>query len=117
MIDLKVYLPPLYDREDWSYNRAEVEHINSAISLVDWENIFLPLHISEQAKVFKETLLNIFSNFIPRKTIKCKFKEAPWMSKETKTSIRKKNRLYKKYVSNGFNADEMTSLNNPTLNH
>ena len=26
-IDLKVYLPPTYDREVWSYNQAEVEHI------------------------------------------------------------------------------------------
>ena len=95
-IDLKVYLPPPYDREVRSYNRAEMEHINRAIALVDWENMFLPLDVSEQAKLFNETLLNIFSNFIPRKTIKCKFKESPWMSKEIKTSMREKNRLLQK---------------------
>ena len=99
----------------WSYNRAEVEHINHAISLVDWQNMFLPLDASEQAKLFNETLLNIFSNFIPRKTIKCKFKEPPWMSKEIKTSMRKKNRLYKKYVSNGCNADDIICLNNQSI--
>ena len=114
-IDLNVFLPPHYDREVWSYNRAEVEHINRAISLVDRQNMFLPLDASEQAKLFNETLLNIFSNFIPRKTIKCKFKEPPWMSKEIKTSMRKKNRLYKKYVSNGCNADDMICLNNQSI--
>ena len=33
------------------------------------------------------------------------------MSKEIKTSMRKKNRLYKKYISNGCNADDMICLN------
>ena len=92
-----------------------MEHINYAISLVDWENMFLPLDASEQAKLFNETLFNIFSNFIPRKTIKCKFKEHTWMSKEIKTSMRKKNRLYKKYASNGCNADDMICLNNQSI--
>ena len=41
--------------------------------------------------------------------------EPPWMSKEIKTSMRKKNRLYKKYVSNGCNADDMKSLNNQSI--
>ena len=77
--------------------------------------MFLPLDEIEQAKLFNETLLNIFSKFIPRKTIKCKFKEPPWMSKEIKTSMRKKSRLYKRYVSNGCNADDMTSLNNQSI--
>ena len=34
------------------------------------------------------------------------------MSKEKKTSMRKKNRLYKKYVYNGCNADDIICLNN-----
>ena len=78
----------------------------------------MPLDVSAQAKLFNETLLNIFSNFIHHKAIKWKFKEPPWMSKEIKTSMRKKNRLYKKYVSNGCNrcnADDVTSLNNQSI--
>ena len=45
----------------------------------------------------------------------CKFKEPPCMSREIKTSMRKKNRLYKKYVSNGCNADDMICLNNQSI--
>ena len=81
------------------------------ISLVNWKNMFLPLDVTGEAKLF----LNIFSNFIHRKTIKSKFKEPPWMSKEIKTSMRKKNRLYKQYVSNWFDADDMTSLKNQSI--
>ena len=91
-----------------------MEHINRAICLVDWENMFLPLDVNEQAKIFNETL-NIFNNFVPRKTIKCKFKEPPWMSKEIKTNMRKKNRFYKKYAYNGCISDDMTPLNNQSI--
>ena len=111
-IDLKVYLPPPYDREVWSYDRAEVEQINRAITLFDWENILSPLETNEQVKLFNETLLNIFRNFIPHKLIKCSYKDPPWITKEIKTSLRKKNRLYKKYISNGCNTDDLASLNN-----
>ena len=111
-IDMKVYLPPPYDREVWSYDRAEEEFINRAISLFDWESALSPLDTNEQVKLFNETLLNIFRNFIPHKLIKCSYKDPPWISREIKTCLRKKNRLYKKYISNGFIADDLTSLNN-----
>ena len=39
-IDLNFYLPPPYEREVWSYDRAEIELINRAISSFDWENAF-----------------------------------------------------------------------------
>ena len=95
MVRLKIisFLSIIYSKNKVIENKFSVyiylflEHINRAISLVDWENMFLPLDASEQAKLFNETLLNIFSNFIPRKTIKCKFKEPPWMSKEIKTTL------------------------------
>ena len=103
-IDLKVFLPPPYDREVWSYNQAEVEHINRAISLVDLENMFLPLDASEQAKLFNEILLNIFSNFIPRKTIKFKFNEPPLFV----------NNSFEKKIKNHF-ANQCTVLNNDSV--
>ena len=111
-IDMKVYLPPPYDREVWSYDRAEEEFINRAISLFDWESELSPLDTNEQVKLFNETLLNIFRNFIPHKLRKCSYKDPPWISREIKTCLRKKNRLYKKYISNGCIADDLTSLNN-----
>ena len=109
---MKVYLPPPYDREVWSYDRAEEEFINRAISLFDWESALSPLDTNKQVKLFNETLLNILRNFIPHKLIKCSYKDPPWISREIKTCLRKKNRLYKKYISNGCIADDITSLNN-----
>ena len=89
-IDLKFYLPPSYEREVWCYNQAKVEQINRAISLFDWHGALSPLDVNEQVELFNETLLNIFRNFIPNKIIKQSSKDPPWISKEIKTSLRKK---------------------------
>ena len=110
--DLKVYLPPPYKREVWTYDKAEVELIRRAITSFDWVNSFFNLGTSEQVDLFNTTLLNIFRNFIPHKYITCRYKVPPWITNEIKTALRKKNRLYKKYIKNGRNIEDLNTLNN-----
>ena len=109
-IDLRFYLPPPYERQVWFYDRAETELINRAISNFDWEHAFSPLDPNEQVELLNLTLLNIFRNFIPHKMIKSNSKDAPWISNEIKTSLRKKARLYKKYLSNGSKEEDFNNL-------
>ena len=111
-IDLKFYLPPPYEREVWCYDRARIDQINRSILMFDWENAFLHLDANEQVELFNMTLLNIFRNFIPNKMLKCNSKEAPWITKEIKTNLRKKTRLYKKFISNGYNTTDLNNLAN-----
>ena len=98
-------------REVWCYDRAKVEQINQAISLFDWSSALTPLDVNEQVKLFNDTLLNIFRNFIPHKMIKCNGKDAPWITSEIKTCLRKKNRLYKKFISNDSSQENLNNLN------
>ena len=109
-IDLKFYLPPPYEREVWSYNLAQVEQINRAVSLFDWHGALSSLDVNEQVDLFNETLLNIFRNFIPNKTIKHNSKDPPWVSQEIKTSLRKKARLYKKFRRDGSKTDDLNNF-------
>ena len=109
-IDLRFYLPPPYEREVWSYDRAETELINRAIANFDWEHAFSPLDPNEQVELLNLTLLNIFRNFIPHKMTKSNSKYAPWISNEIKRSLRKKARLYGKYVSNGSKEQDFNNL-------
>ena len=57
------------------------------------------------------TLLNIFRNFIPHKYITHHYKDPPWITNEIKTNLRKKNRLYKKYITKGKFAEDLNALN------
>ena len=98
-VSLKVFSPPSYKREIWHYNRAQVNLIKRSIQHFDWEAAFEGRRVEDQVELFNNTLLNIFRNFIPHETKKCSHKDPPWMNKEIKSALRRKNRLYKKYIS------------------
>ena len=45
-------------------------------------------------EIFNQTILNIFHNFIPNKTILCDDRDPPWINEKLKSLIRKKNPVY-----------------------
>ena len=63
-------------------------------------------NIEEQVNLFNETLLNIFSNFCPNKTISCDDKDPPWLTDDIKNMISFKDQAYRQYQrSNKTNQD------------
>ena len=45
--------------------------------------------------------MNIFSNFIPNKTVKFNYQDPPWFGEKIKAKIKLKNGVYKQYIKNG----------------
>ena len=113
-ISFEVVLPPSYEREVWHYNRANSHLINRSIEMYNWEKAFSNIGIDDQVKLLNEILLNIFRNFIPHEIIKCSYKDPPWMNKAIKSALRKKNRVYRKYVSSGRLRDHELKLKQVT---
>ena len=74
--------------------------------------LFHTLDVNEQVELLNVTLLNIFRNFIPHKIIKSNCRDAPWISNIIKTSLRKKSRLYKKFIKNGCKESDLIELKN-----
>ena len=72
--DFKVTLPPPYLREVWNYKNANVNHIQSAVSSIDWEFLFRGANVNKKVDILNECLNNIFYNFIPNRIIKCKIR-------------------------------------------
>ena len=70
-IDLRiVYLPhPPYKRLLWDFKRANIPSIRKAIKMVDWRFMFLNKNVHKQVSIFNNTLMNIFTNYIPNKYI------------------------------------------------
>ena len=62
--------------------------------------------------VLTDTLLNISRNFIQHETIKCSYKDPPWITKEIKSVLRRKNCLYRLNVTNGMQKEDEVVLNN-----
>ena len=97
----QIFLPQAYEREVWHYKRVRVDLIKRAIDFFDWKNSFRDTSVNDQVELLNDVLLNIFRNFIPHETMKCSYKDPPWMSTQIKKLLRKKNRVHKKYVTNG----------------
>ena len=70
-ISFKVFLPPVYEREVWHYNRAQVSLIKRSIENFNWTSAFEGLSVNDQVELFNDSLLNILRNFIPHENVKC----------------------------------------------
>ena len=66
---------------------------------------------NKQVAMLTETLLNIFSNFIPNKVITVRPRQAPWITQSINNFIQKKNRAYKSFVRNGRPDDKQEAMN------
>ena len=66
-----------------------------------WGNSFEGKNVHEQVQFFNKTILNIFHNYIPKKTILCNDKDLLWFNNEIRKILTKKNEIFKQYIANG----------------
>ena len=91
---MKLYYPPPYERTIYHFSQANVDHIQQAINLFDWENAFLNTDVDAQVSSFSNTVLNILNNYIPHETKICDDQDPPWMTIKIREPISQKNKLY-----------------------
>ena len=101
IIDFKVPLPPPYLREVWDYKNANVNHIQSAVSSIDWEFSFRGANVNKKVDILNECLKNIFHNFTPNRIIKCNYRDPPWMTDLIKSKLKERSYLTKTYYKYG----------------
>ena len=68
-MNLKVEYPPPYQHLVWNFKKSNNDAIKRAIELVNWNSLFSRKNVCEQVGIFNQTLMNIFSNYIPNKFI------------------------------------------------
>ena len=100
---MKVYYPPPYERTIFHYSQANVDHIQQAINIFDWENAFLNTDVDAQVFIFSNTVLNIQNNYLPHETKICNDRDPPWMTTKIKELISQKNKLYSR-IKKGKNS-------------
>ena len=102
---------PPYTRHIWFYDKSDTSSIKRSIELFDWQKHLGSLQCpNEQVKLLNETLINIYSNFIPNKTKKIRPNEVPWMTRDIKNFLRKRNRIYRNAVKKGHLIKESDNL-------
>ena len=61
-----------------------------------------------------DLLFNIYSNYIPNKTVSCDDKDPPWMTSGIRTAIEMKSNAYKEYIRSGMRHNDYVRLENLT---
>ena len=97
-VNMRIFYHPPYKRLVWAYSNANVEAINLAIESFNWENAFDGKDIHAQVALFNETLLNIFSNFIPNRKKAFTDSDPPWITEVLKIKKLIKNKFYRQYM-------------------
>ena len=104
--NLNIFYPPPYQRLIWDYKKADSVKIRKALDLINWERLFNNKNINEQVSILNETILNVFSNYVPNKYITIDDKDPVWMNETIKLKIKAKDNMYNKYLQNGrFESD------------
>ena len=74
----------------WNFKKTNITSIRKAIHTVHSEFLFFSKSVHEQVSIFNNTLMNIFSNYIPNKFIIIDDKDPPWMTERIKIKLSKK---------------------------
>ena len=98
--NLSISYPPPYQRLIWDYKKADCVKIRKALDLINWERLFNNKNINEQVSILNETILNVFSNYVPNKYITIDDKDPAWMNETIKLKIKAKDNMYNKYLQN-----------------
>ena len=109
-ISFSVPCPPPYYRKIWRYKLASGEDIRNNFRLIDWQHLFHDASVDDMVCIFNSTFLNIMGQYIPNKVIRVDDRDAPWITPEVKTAIRKNHRVYNKWKSRGKPPDSRDNV-------
>ena len=76
----------------------------------DWENAFNGKDIKSQVELFNETLMKIFSNFLPNKIKTFRDSDPPYMNEDIKSKIKLKHKSYHRYLRHKRNNEDFAKL-------
>ena len=93
----------------WNFKKSNNGAIKRAIELVNWNFLFSHKNVHEQV-IFNQTLINIFSNYIPNKLITTDDEDPPWMNDYIKRKIMEKKVACKSFNTNNKNYDAYLKL-------
>ena len=80
------------------------------IKSFNWENTFNGKDIHSQVDLFNETLMTIFSNFIPNKIKTFRGSDPPWMNDDIKSKVKLKHKLFHGYLRHKRNNEDFAKL-------
>ena len=91
---LKINYPPPYERLVWDYSKANITNIRKSLSKINLINPLKELSVNDQVDYLASCISNVFTNFVPNKSITCNDRDPPWMTEEVKNLCHNKAKIY-----------------------
>ena len=98
----------------WNYKKANAESIRKSLESVNWKTLFNSKTVNKQVSILNETIINIFSNFVPNIRVTFDDSDPPWMNDYIKNKIKWKHQIYKTYQKNGHKGSDYFKLQEAT---
>ena len=78
----------------WDYSRLDPQRLTHELMTTDWDDI-LDNDIDTATELFTSAVAQAAENCIPKKTVVHRLQDKPWISREVKCLIRKRDRLFR----------------------
>ena len=82
------------------------------MSSTNWSSLFTDKSPDEMVDLFQDKLKAIMASHIPNKIKTFNERDAPWITPEVKTAIRKNKRVFKKWSANGRQSGDRSIVTN-----
>ena len=109
-IHLFVPRPPPYKRTVWEYDKPEIDMINHNLSSMNWSEMFDGLDVSQAVDLFTTLFLSVTARHIHNRETTCSDRDAPWITDDVKKAVKRKHRVYRKYVKRGRKHEDWTRV-------
>ena len=84
--------------------------INHDLSSINWYEMFDGLDVNQAVDLFTMLFLSVITRHVPNREITCSDRDAPWITDDVKKAIKRKHRVYRKYVKRGRKPEHWTRV-------
>ena len=95
-LNISLPCPPPYKRTAWDYSKSDIQSIREQ---TDWPLIFQGLNTDQMVDVFTNKLYRMIKANIPSRILSFNDKDPPWITRQVKTAIKRKRRVFRKFMN------------------
>ena len=110
VVNLSVLRPPPYKRIVWEYDKANIDMINHDLSSINWYEMLDRIDVNQAVDLFTTLFLSVITRHVPNREITCSDRDAPWITDDVKIAIKRKHRVYHRYVKRGRRPEDWTRV-------
>ena len=84
--------------------------IKHNLSGINWYEMFDGLDVNQAVNSFTTFFLSVIARHVPNREITCCDRDAPWITDDVKKAIKRKHRVYRRYVKRGRKPEDWTHV-------